>query len=518
METKKKLPVGIQTFSKIREEDYLYIDKTREAYELIRKYEYVFLSRPRRFGKSLFLDTLKNIFEGNKHYFKGLYIEDKYDFSTTYPVIKISFAGSLQTKEGLEGVFTYLLQENMDALGVSCDNTLDPPNCLSLLIRKAYEKYKAKVVVLVDEYDKPILDNITNPEMALYAKERLKSLYEVLKKSDTYIRFVFLTGVSKFSKVSIFSGLNNLEDITLNPKFGNICGYTHSDIETHFRPLLEGVDLEELKAWYNGYNFLKDKVYNPFDILLFIRNDFLYKNYWFETGSPSFLFKLIKQKNYYLPDLQNIIAKEELFNSFEIDNIKIETVLFQAGYLTIQEVMQNPRGGLRYALTVPNKEVQQSLSDAILYMLVDDNTVLPRSQDSAYYALHDARLDNLHTALLSLFASLPYQNYASNNINVYEGFYASIVYVYLLSMGCPVSVEESTNRGRLDMSILLNNNRYVIEFKVDGTSNALAQIKANKYYEKFLDEQSTVYLVGIHFSKETKNISLFEWEQLRELS
>ncbi len=424
METKKKLPVGIQTFSKIREEDYLYIDKTREAYELIRKYEYVFLSRPRRFGKSLFLDTLKNIFEGNKHYFKGLYIEDKYDFSTTYPVIKISFAGSLQTKEGLEGVFTYLLQENMDALGVSCDNTLDPPNCLSLLIRKAYEKYKAKVVVLVDEYDKPILDNITNPEMALYAKERLKSLYEVLKKSDTYIRFVFLTGVSKF------------------------------DIETHFRPLLEGVDLEELKAWYNGYNFLKDKVYNPFDILLFIRNDFLYKNYWFETGSPSFLFKLIKQKNYYLP----------------------------------QEVMQNPRGGLRYALTVPNKEVQQSLSDAILYMLVDDNTVLPRSQDSAYYALHDARLDNLHTALLSLFASLPYQNYASNNINVYEGFYASIVYVYLLSMGCPVSVEESTNRGRLDMSILLNNNRYVIEFKVDGTS------------------------------KETKNISLFEWEQLRELS
>ncbi len=225
------------------------------------------------------------------------------------------------------------------------------------------------------------------------------------------------------------------------------------------------------------------------------------------------MLKLIRQKPYYLPDLNTITAGEELLSSFDIDKINIETLLFQSGYLTIKEQLHNPRGGVKYTLTVPNKEVQQSLSDSILQMLMDNPTALSNSQDRVYYALQDAKLDDLHQTLMALFAGLPYENYAKNNISVYEGFYASVVYTYLFSMGCPVTVEESTNRGRLDMSLLLNNNRYIFEFKVGNENNALAQIKANKYYEKFLNEGSNIYLVGIHFNKEEKNISRFEWEK-----
>ncbi len=506
-----KLPIGIQTFSTLREDDYIYIDKTKEAYELITNHKYIFLSRPRRFGKSLFLDTLRNIFEGKKEYFKGLYIEDKYDFKK-HPVIKISFAGNMENEEELEDVFSKILRKNMEDLGLDCEMEWKKGSCLAYLIQKAYEKYNQEVVVLIDEYDKPILDNISNPKMREYAKNQLKGFYEVLKDSDGYLRFVFLTGVSKFSKVSIFSGLNNIEDISLNPKYGNICGYTHEDIKTSFKPLLRGVDLEKLKTWYNGYNFLKDKVYNPFDILLFISNGFMYKNYWFETGSPSFLLKLIKQKNYYLPSLENIELGEEILNSFEIDNITLETLLFQSGYLTIKEVLQIGNE-INYSLKVPNLEVQMSLNSTILKMYIDNVSNSSKAKSKAFHSLHNANLQEFKQALISLFASLPYENYTKNNIQVYEGFYASVMYVYLSSLGFPVSVEESTNQGRLDMSLLINNNRYIFEFKV-GNEDALNQIKQNRYHEKYLNETSNIYLVGINFDKDTKNVSAFKWERV----
>ncbi|PID27441.1 MAG: hypothetical protein CR982_05725 [Candidatus Cloacimonadota bacterium] len=509
-----KLPIGIQTFSEIREDNYIYVDKTKEAWELINSYKYVFLSRPRRFGKSLFLDTLKSIFEGKKEYFKGLYIEKRYDFSQKFPVIHISFAGNLSTKEGIDGVFNYILKKNIEALKVNVDDNLDIPNKLSELIQKTYEKYNQKVVVLVDEYDKPILDNITEPVMREYAKKSLKAFYEILKRSDKYLKFVFLTGVSKFSKVSIFSGLNNLEDITLNNNFGNICGYTHSDIETAFKPLLQGVDLEKLKEWYNGYYFLKDKVYNPFDILLFIRGNLTYKNYWFETGNPSFLIDLIKKNNYYLPNLENIVVGEEILNSFEIENINLEALLFQSGYLTVKKRYINPADEILYSLKMPNKEIKQSLNRSVLKMMLLNVANTQVNKNKTLYSLFDAKLEDFKSSLISLFASLPYQNYVKNNINIYEGFYSSVIYSYLASLGFPISVEESTNMGRLDMSLLVNNHRYIFEFKV-GNENAISQIKENRYYEKFLSEESDIYLVGINFDEEKKNISSFEWEKFR---
>ncbi len=276
----------------------------------------------------------------------------------------------------------------------------------------------------------------------------------------------------------------------------------------------KGVDLEKLKEWYNGYCFLKDKVYNPFDILLFIRNKFLYKNYWFETGTPSFLLKLIKQKNYYLPDLENIVVGEELLNSFNINDINIEALLFQSGYLTIKEMSVNPVDEISYSLVIPNKEVRLSLNGAILRMFNPDNTRLQPDRIKAMTALIEGKPENFRDALVSFFSSVPYENYNKNNIAGYEGFYASVLYTYLSSFCHKVTVEESTSRGKLDMSILLNDNRYVFEFKVGG-KDALQQIKDKKYYEKFLDEGSRIYLVGINFDEEKRNISGFEWEKIK---
>jgi len=296
----KKLPIGIQTFHEIRdkEKNYIYIDKTNLAHQLIDKGKYYFLSRPRRFGKSLFLDTLKDIFEGKKELFEGLYIYDKWDWEITYPVIKISFgAGVVKSLDDVDDTIQELIEINEKRLGLECSNNTKHKKCLGELIRTAYEKYNQKVVILVDEYDKPILDNVTNKELSKEIRDRLKNIYSVIKDSDQYVKFAFLTGVSKFSRVSLFSGLNNLEDISLDKKYATICGYTHEDVKSHFAERLDGVDLVELKKWYNGYNFLGVGVYNPFDILLFFSKDKIYSNYWFETGNPSFLIEILKQKN-----------------------------------------------------------------------------------------------------------------------------------------------------------------------------------------------------------------------------
>ncbi|HIP76459.1 MAG TPA: hypothetical protein EYH12_04910, partial [Psychromonas hadalis] len=282
-----KLPVGIQTFSEIIEDDYLYIDKTGIALDLIERYKYTFLSRPRRFGKSLFLDTLHNIFEGNKPLFEGLAIYEKWDWETKYPVIKISFTEELRSAENLRANIFDLVKNNRKRLNLGeGDSTTNIDIVFRHLIQDCYNKYQQKVVVLIDEYDKPILDNLDQMAVANENREILKGFYSILKDSHQFLRFSFLTGVSKFAKTSIFSGLNNIVDISLNKKYGNICGYTQMDVEKQFLPYLDGVDLNKLKNWYNGYNFLKDDVYNPYDILLFIEHDCLFDNYWFSTGTP----------------------------------------------------------------------------------------------------------------------------------------------------------------------------------------------------------------------------------------
>ena len=513
----KKLPIGIQTFQRLREENYLYIDKTKEAYELIDSGSvFYFLSRPRRFGKSLFLTTLKSIFEGKKELFEDLYIYDKWDWSVKYPVIKIDFFGDLRSADGLKRTIRSMLKSNQKDLGVECEEVDSVGMCLKELIELSYEKYNQQVVVLIDEYDKAILDNLDQMEVAKENREIIKSLYTVLKGSEEYIKFAFLTGVSKFSKASIFSGLNMLRDISLEANYGDICGYTQNDIETTILPYLDGVDLEKLKVWYNGYNFLKDDVYNPFDILLFISKGFIYDNYWFTTGTPTFLIKLIEKNNYFLPKLANLTVGKELLDSFDIDNIELEVILYQAGYLTIDKMIEKNMGfmtTINYKLKIPNLEVKASLNDFIIDHLTNQKLEKSEYKRDLYFSLADEKLEEFNQALQTIFASIPYNNYTNNNIQTYEGFYASVIYVYLQSLGLDIIGEDVTNKGRIDLTVKINNLIYIIEFKV-GDENALTQIKKKNYAQKYLNENKTIYFVGINFDKKEKNIVKFEWQRI----
>ncbi|GIV42911.1 MAG: hypothetical protein KatS3mg035_0034 [Bacteroidia bacterium] len=363
---KKSLPIGINTFETIIKEKFIYVDKTQYVYELISKTSRYFLSRPRRFGKSLLVDTLKSVFEAKKELFQGLYIYDKWDWNTKFPVIKIDFVGNqfydpTQLKIHLEN----LLRIQYEYHQVERITSNNIPTDFQNLILSIHKKYQQKVVILIDEYDKPILDCITDHETAKANREILKGFYSVIKGADEYLRFVFLTGVSKFSKTSLFSGLNNLEDITLSKKYANICGYTHEDLLHYFQDYLQNVDLEEVKRWYNGYcwDIQTPKVYNPFDVLLFLENECQFKNYWFETGNPSFLIKLLQERSYYLPDLENVRATDTLLSTFDIEKISIVSLLWQTGYLTIKN--QFSLGIIRYELSYPNYEVEQSLNPRV---------------------------------------------------------------------------------------------------------------------------------------------------------
>ncbi|MFO7831373.1 MAG: AAA family ATPase [Desulfuromonadaceae bacterium] len=506
----KKLPIGIETFEKIRSDDYAYIDKTKQIKHLIDTGEYYFLSRPRRFGKSMIISTFQSLFEGRKELFEGLYIYDKWDWDTTYPVIRLSFDGVARDLADMKQDVRNILLENQEYLGISCPDSDDIGGCLKYLIRSAFQKYGNKVVILVDEYDKLIVDNLDQIEVAKQGREILKDLYNTIKGSDRYIRFAFLTGVSKFSKVSVFSGLNNLDDITLNPDFATICGYTQHDLETNFSGHLAGVDMEEVREWYNGYNFLGDKVYNPFDILLFIKNKHVYRNYWFATGTPTFLIKLIEKNNYYIPQLDNLRVSEMLIDSYDVETLQLEPLLLQSGYLTIKEQKQLSYG-VEYVLGFPNKEVAISFNDQIAQALT--NTNIAENKGQLYQSLENAELDKLHQTLVTMLSSIPHNNYTKNTISRYEGYYASVVYAFIASLGLDLKVEDPTSTGRIDMTVKIGKHIYILEFKVDDSDNALQQIKSKEYHLKHRDQGKDIYLIGIHFDSAKRNISTFEWEK-----
>jgi hypothetical protein len=507
----KKLPIGVSTFEKIQEGDYIYIDKSDIALDLIENGGgYYFLSRPRRFGKSLFLDTLRTIFEGKKELFKGLYIYDKYDF-VEYPVIRISFNdGDFKSKDGFEATILRILKNNQRTLGVTCEDK-SVAGCFQELIIQAYLKYNQRVVILIDEYDKPILDNIEQSAIAKERREELKNFYSIIKGVDEYLKFVFITGVSKFSKVSLFSGLNNLYDITLTPKYATICGYRQKDVETSFAEHLKEQDFAKIAQWYNGYQWLGEGVYNPFDILLFIANGFSYRNYWFSTATPTFLLKLIEKNNYFLPNLEKIIKDDAMLDSFDVDCIELETLMWQTGYLTIKEVQTNFDDTPLYLLDIPNKEVRVSLLGSVAnFMSRVHNSALV--QHHLHKALFEEDMERFQTELIALYASIPYNLFTHSKMHEYEGYYVSVFYAYIKSMGVEIVGEDVTNRGRIDITVKLASAIYIIEFKMG--EGALAQIKERRYHEKYLDEQKSIYLLGIEFEEEAKNIAKMEWERV----
>ena len=509
----QKLPIGIQTFSKIRKGNYCYADKTKLIAKLINHGEFYFLSRPRRFGKSLLIDTIAEAFLGNKKLFQGLYLENHWDWSKKYPVIRIDFAASLlNSADRLNEKLLHQIEDCATLYRIQLKRK-EPSDQLHELIRKLHEKTGQRVAVLVDEYDKPILDNITNPDIAKKQRNGLRNFYSVLKAQGAHLCFVMLTGVSKFSKVSLFSGLNNLQDITLDKRYGTICGYTQKELETIFHEHLENIDLNQIKKWYNGYNFLSDPVYNPFDVLLYLDTR-QFKPHWFETGTPTFLVDLIHEKKLLTTSLENLEITDTFMGSFDVDSIEPEPLLFQTGYLTILKEETYP-GGLFYTLGFPNHEVRYAFNNAILLKLSKNAQSQDKYKLALMRILQNNRLDKLKDLFHNFFASIPHEWYRKNDIAQYEGYYCSIVYCYFTALGLEVHAEESTNHGQLDMAVLFNNCVYIIEFKVNELTNpgkALSQIKEKKYHEKYADQET--YLIGIEFSKKDKNITRFEWEKL----
>ena len=511
--SRKKLPIGIQTFAKLRDDGHYYVDKTGYAVELAQSGNCYFLSRPRRFGKSLFLDTLKQMFEGKRSLFHGLVADERWDWSRTHPVIRISFGGGvLKNRAALDERLGELLQDNQDRLGLSCTHT-SLSGRFSQLIAQAHAQTGQTAVVLVDEYDKPILDNITDSAVALDMREGLKDIYSVLKDADEHLRFVFITGVSKFSKVSLFSGLNHLEDITLDPRYSAICGYTDADVDTVFAPELPGLDREEIRRWYNGYNWLGEPVYNPFDLLLLFRNR-EFKPYWFETGTPTFLVKLLAKAETFTPDIGRLVATETLLSTFDVDNIPPEALMFQAGYLTIDHVWRIP-GRMEVTLKYPNLEVQASLNDSLLQYLVG-NPSTPGPHIGRLYRLLQAQdFTGLKTLFQAFFASIPHDWYRNSPIAQFEGYWASIFYSHFAALGLDIRLEDTTNKGRIDMAVLFNAQVFVFEFKVVELvpqGRALQQIKDMGYADKYRDRGEPIHLVGVEFSKNDRNIVGFEVE------
>ena len=509
---RRKLPIGIQTFRTIREENCYYVDKTAYIRRLLDEGKHYFLSRPRRFGKSLLLDTVKELFEGSEPLFQGLDIHDRWDWSVRHPVVRLSF-GSGNFKE--PGYLQANLMEQLDAVerreGVA-PAYATAPGRFGHLIEALRERAGQRVAVLVDEYDKPILDALDAPDIARANRDYLRGLYATIKDCDAHVKFTLLTGVSQFSRVSLFSGLNNLFDITLEPDYSALCGYTDADLDTVFAPELPGLDRDKIRDWYNGYNWLgQEKVYNPFDVLLLFRRR-RFGAYWFETGTPTFLVDTLTERGVGALALEDMHGTDALLSAFDVDHIATEALLFQTGYLTIHGAERRGER-TRYRLGYPNREVRQSLNESLLSRLADNPTLVAEHSDRLYDLLQVNDFAGLETLFKAFFAGIPYQWHTRNEIADYEGYYASVFYACFLAAGLDVTVEDSTSRGRADMTVVFNDNVYLFEFKVVESAPegaALTQLRERGYADKHRGSGRPIHLIAVEFSKETRNVAAFE--------
>ncbi len=516
----KELPIGIQDFSEIIEGNYVYVDKTEYCHRLITKGKYYFLSRPRRFGKSLLISTLKAIFEGKRDLFQGLWIHGQIDWEPR-PVIMLDFTQISKRAATLDEGIRLALTDIARAHGVQLTEEANPGRFLQLIQEVSKDQ---KVAILVDEYDKPLIDYIDDMEQLDKNRQTLKDMYSVLKGNDAHIAFLMLTGVTKFSQVSIFSDLNNLNDITLNESFSQMLGYTQAEILNYFPAYLENLKskladtypdvMAEMKAWYNGYSWDGEHdVYNPFSILnLFFNNDF--GGYWFATGTPTFLMKLIRSRAYDVFDLENKEVSLHAFNKFDVPKIEINALLFQTGYLTIKHRNKQLQ---TVTLDFPNKEVANAFSFHLLSEFSEkgqEKTDALVLRMAAHLRVGDVAAFII--SLKSLFAGIAYpiQPAGTDGMENYEKYYHTMFYLVLRLLGYDVQAEVMTNVGRIDTVISTERYLYVMEFKLGDAVSALAQIKAKAYHQKYLGMGKQVILVGIGFDVERRNVGDFLMEEL----
>ena len=506
----------MQTFREVRGRDCYYVDKTGYIQRLLDEGKHYFLSRPRRFGKSLFLDTLKEVFEGNEALFEGLAIRDRWDWSVRHPVLRLDFgSGNYRGPNDLRLELAARLEALEEEAGVAVRPDVPAPARFGRLIQVLRRQAGQPVAVLVDEYDKPILDALDLPDIAQANRDCLRGLYATVKVADADIRFTFITGVSKFSKVSLFSGLNNLKDITLGPRYSAVCGYTDADLDDVFAAELRGLDREQIREWYNGYSWLgAEKVYNPYDILLLF-DERQFTSHWFETGTPTFLIRTLLDRRVRTTALEDMVGSSDLLSTFDVDDMATEALLFQTGYLTITGE-ENLGGKILYRLGYPNREVRQSLNERLLRSLSPDPSRQGERDIRLYELLRANDFSGIRTFFESFFAAIPYEWHTKNDIANYEGYYASVFYSHFAALGLDVTVEDSGGSGRLDMAVRFNGNVYLFEFKVIERADegaAMAQLKERRYADKYRSLDQPIHLIAVEFSAETRNLAAFEVER-----
>ena len=505
----------MQSFEAVRKANYLYVDKTKHLERLVTTNKYYFLSRPRRFGKSLFLSTLEAYFLGQKELFKDLYIETVEKEWTEYPVIYLDLnSGIYTTEEELYRVLNYPMQRLEQKYSI---DVKEPSLSVRLknIVLTAFEQTGKQVVILVDEYDKPLLQTIDNEELHDKFKTILKGVYSILKECDEYIRFGFLTGVTKFSKISLFSDLNNLMDISLDENYTDICGITEEEIKTNFKEHLQAFAekenttkediLSQLKAMYDGYHFSKNTdvdIYNPFSLINSLtRREF--ENYWFQTGTPTFLVKLLQENDYDLKDFSdsNISAFTEDLSSKETMHNEPVALFYQAGYLTIKDYDEELQS---YTLGYPNKEVEQSFLKFLLPKYMNNNdSRSPIYVLNLYKNLRDGKIEEFLESLKVFFSSTPY-----DLIKDTENHYQTIVFIICKLLGYYSEAEYKIVNGRIDMVVKTKNYIYVFEFKFDKSAKeALQQIDSKDYPLAFQQDERKLYKIGVNFSSQTKNIN-----------
>ncbi|MCI5145751.1 MAG: AAA family ATPase [Candidatus Electrothrix sp. AR3] len=508
----KKLGLGIQELSKFKKNDLIYVDKTELIHRLIDDGSYYFLSRPRRFGKSLLVNTLRNIFSGDKSLFEGCWIYDKWDWNKKYPVIKISFAEIEYRTLGLEKALELFFTEQAAQYNIIFRSESYSGKFLELIKELGKE---TPVAVLIDEYDKPIIDYLeqSNFSQAQENREILKTLYAGIKDQDRYLRFFFMTGVSKFSKVSIFSDLNHLTDITLIRHFAAITGYSATEIRTYYGDYLQALAdefslsqdeiMEQMAQWYNGYSWDGNTfLFNPYSVLrLFYEQEF--KNFWFETGSPTFLIKKLKEGGKKINESINKEVKETAFNKYDIDHLNITAIMFQTGYLTIKK--KDRRCG-EYLLEFPNKEVRDSfLNFAVEHYADSSSDEMSYIVELLLEALARNEMEHFLSALQALFSSITVKQL--DKIKEYEGFYHSVIYIVLKMLGIQIQCEVQSSFGSTDAVIMTEEYIYVLEFKMGTAVSALEQIKQKKYHAPYLVDKRDLVLVGFGFDKAERNLT-----------
>ena len=518
-----KLPIGIQDFESLRKDGYLYVDKTEQVYRLVSEGRYYFLSRPRRFGKSLLISTIKALFQGKRELFKGLAIDKKEDWDwAVHPVLHLDLnTEKFSTKEALENKINTFLSIEEEKYG-RAEWEKSFGTRFEGIIRRACEKTGQRVVILVDEYDKPMLQAIGNKELQDEYRGTLKGFYGALKSMDGCIKFAMLTGVTKFGKVSVFSDLNNLEDISLLRQYYDICGISDEELLSYFDTEIDHLAEENdmtreeciarLRRMYDGYHFHQKAkgMYNPFSVLNTFKNR-EFGSYWFETGTPTYLVELLRRHHYNLEEMSKSEVTADVLNSIDAESTNPIPVIYQSGYLTIKGY-KSEFG--KYILGFPNDEVAEGFVKYLAPFYLDNRE--QRSVFDIEKFTSDVRAGNIEQflgRLKSLFASAPYDSVKGDR----ENHFQNMMWVVFKMMGFYSQTEYHTSNGRIDLLLETPQYRYIMEFKLDGTAEeALQQIKDKDYQLQFFADSLAhvdgqggakhTYIVGVNFSKETRTI------------